>query len=72
MQSRYRLDDESRARFAALFKVMGIERKECKACGAAIYFVASPKGKRIPYTEDGVSHFADCPHANNFRRAANS
>ena len=72
MESHYQLDEESQARFEALFKVMGIPPRRCRSCGRAIYFIPTGRGSRVPYTTDGVSHFADCPDANSFRRAANS
>ena len=33
----------------------------CRACGAAIVFVATPQGKLQPQDLDGTVHFATCP-----------
>ena len=41
----------------------------CKGCGAQIFFVTSTKtGKTMPYNPDGLSHFATCPKAEDFRK----
>lgn len=42
---------------------------KCRSCAAAIWWVLTPKGKRMPVnpaTDD--SHFATCPQANNWRK----
>jgi hypothetical protein len=42
----------------------------CKACGKEIWWVVNPKtNKRMPITADAISHFADCPEANKFKKA---
>lgn len=51
-----------------LFKVIGATPADCKMCGRAIWFVTTRQGKQAPYTAAGISHFADCPHAKEFRR----
>lgn len=35
----------------------------CQSCGRRIRFITTKKGKFMPITVDGVSHFADCPNA---------
>jgi hypothetical protein len=40
----------------------------CKACGAKIWWIKTRRGKRAPYTAEGINHFADCPQAEEFRR----
>jgi hypothetical protein len=43
----------------------------CKACGVEMYWAVTANGKRIPIVKDGeewMSHFANCPEANRFRR----
>jgi hypothetical protein len=46
-------------------------QRPCKKCGAPLYFVRSKQtDKHIPYTEAGISHFEDCPFANDFSRSA--
>ena len=39
----------------------------CKACGADIWWMKTRNGKVAPYTKHGVSHFMDCPKAEEFR-----
>lgn len=51
-----------------LFKVIGATPAICKKCGRDIWFVTTRHGKQAPYTPAGISHFADCPHAEEFRR----
>jgi hypothetical protein len=43
-------------------------RASCTACGRTIWFVRMKSGKLNPITADGVSHYADCPHATKFRQ----
>lgn len=40
----------------------------CSGCGAAIVWVVTTKGKRMPVDGDGTSHFATCPDAKRFRK----
>jgi hypothetical protein len=40
----------------------------CKGCGAPIFFVRHKNGKSVPYTPQGLNHFADCPQAKEFKR----
>lgn len=40
---------------------------KCRGCKALIYWI-KPKEKAIPVNPDGVSHFATCPNAAEFRR----
>jgi hypothetical protein len=58
----------------------GAEVKHCKSCGAAIVWIATPKGYAMPInampirmnglTGYGQSHFATCPNAREWRRKA--
>ena len=41
---------------------------ECRGCNALIYWIRTEKGKAMPVNPDGVSHFATCPDAKEFRR----
>ena len=42
---------------------------ECRACHAAVRWARHEKsGKLAPFDLDGVSHFATCPSAAEFRR----
>lgn len=46
----------------------GTPEASCRGCGAAIFWIVTAKGKRMPVRPDGRSHFADCPAASRFRR----
>lgn len=43
-------------------------RDSCKACGRTIWWVRMKSGKMNPITADGISHFADCSNAKQFRK----
>lgn len=46
-------------------------QRPCKRCGAKLYFVRSRQtDKLIPYTESGISHFEDCPYADEFSKGS--
>lgn len=57
-----------------------IKPKACKACGRAIVFLPTSKGKYIPVNFESysgetefnsqvhVAHFSDCPQAKEFRK----
>ncbi len=47
-------------------------RTSCTACGRTIWMVRMKSGKFNPVTADGISHFADCPNAKEFRRTRQS
>ncbi|MGB0714250.1 MAG: hypothetical protein ACPGXK_00115 [Phycisphaerae bacterium] len=57
------LPSDIRKRFESIFTVLGLPARPCKRCGRIIYFV----GKK-PYTDDGVSHYVDCPKASDLGR----
>ena len=44
--------------------------RPCVRCGVQIWFVRTKAGKLMPYCFDGTSHFANCPHAAEFRRTS--
>ena len=62
----------------------GSQFARCRSCGAGIYWTVTATGKRMPVvvlegepghvtpTQDrdgvGVSHFADCPEADHWRK----
>jgi hypothetical protein len=52
--------------FEKLLPVIG-EKGECRGCGAEIYWVHTKNMKKMPVTIKGLSHFADCPKADQFR-----
>jgi hypothetical protein len=41
---------------------------ECRGCKALVYWIHTAKGKVMPVNADGVSHFATCEKAAEFRR----
>lgn len=47
---------------------MSIQIPKCKKCGADILFCKTTAGKWMPVTLSFISHFSDCPYANNFRK----
>lgn len=40
---------------------------QCKGCFKPIYWMVHNNGKKVPYTPEGLNHFADCPAAAQFR-----
>jgi hypothetical protein len=45
-------------------------QRPCKKCGAQLFFIRSKQSdKLIPYTESGISHFLDCPFADDFSKS---
>ncbi len=59
--------DALRSNVRALLDVIG-GKSQCRACGADIWFVKTKNGKSAPYTAEALSHFADCPKAESFRK----
>lgn len=43
----------------------------CKGCKAEIYWMATRRDAVLPYTKEGLPHFADCPKASEFRKVKN-
>jgi hypothetical protein len=56
----------------AIYDLTGLQSGHCRSCGAVIYWGRSPKGKAIPLNHRGMSHFLDCPHANQHSRKKGS
>ncbi|MEE9602569.1 MAG: hypothetical protein V3V75_04635 [Thermoguttaceae bacterium] len=50
-----------------LYGVLGATSKTC-SCGREIWWVLTKNGRPAPYTNEAVSHFADCPHADRYRK----
>ena len=46
----------------------GTEPSRCRGCGASIYWLKMASGKNMPVDPDGVSHFATCARAAQFRK----
>lgn len=42
--------------------------KACSTCRASVYWILTPRGRRMPVNPDGTSHFATCVHAAAHRR----
>lgn len=54
-----------------LWRQVGGGEGTCRKCGSPIYFFPTRAGKVNPISQiTGVSHFADCPAAERFRKAA--
>ena len=51
-----------------LYEQLGLDAGTCSKCGRDIWWVVTVNGKRNPYTDDGISHFADCKQAGTFRK----
>jgi len=43
------------------------DRAICKGCGRQIWWVTHRNGKKAPYTNEALNHFADCPESEKFR-----
>jgi len=63
----HKQDSALRENIRKLFDMLG-ESRPCKKCGRKIWFVKSKNGKAMPVTDEALSHFADCPGANGFRK----
>lgn len=51
-----------------LMKTIGADEGTCSGCHSMIYWVVTKKGKRAPFDPSGISHFATCPKAGDFKR----
>lgn len=47
---------------------LGTEIVKCKRCGQEIFFIRTKNGKSMPTILKLLSHFADCPSADEFRK----
>lgn len=45
----------------------GSPPRSCISCGCRIYWIETPRGKRMCVDPDGTSHFATCKDAAKFR-----
>ena len=50
-----------------LIRKLGTEIVKCSRCGQEIFFLKTKNGKSMPTTLKLISHFADCPNANEFK-----
>lgn len=62
--------DTLRLNIRKLLNQIGAEMAVCRGCQAQIWWVTHANGKRAPYTQDALNHFADCPKAGEFRKGA--
>jgi len=46
----------------------GTPQSRCRECDKYFYWVRMPSGKLMPVDIDGISHFATCPAADEFRK----
>lgn len=52
-----------------LLDIIAAEKRPCAKCGKPIWLIENSKtGKKMPITETGLNHFADCPSAAAFRK----
>lgn len=57
-----------RSNIQLLYKSLGLDQGQCRACGCPIWWVITKNGKRAPFTAEGLNHFADCEGADQFRK----
>lgn len=60
-------DIDTLAKVDMLLRKIGSVGK-CRHCNERIYWVKSKRGKNMPIQADALSHFAECPGADDFRR----
>ena len=46
-----------------------LQGQDGKVCGQPIFWLTTKNGRQAPYTEIGISHFADCPYAGRSRKS---
>lgn len=54
----------------ARLEKMGVPIFNCSKCGRKIVWLRTKAGKNQPATMNLISHFADCPKAQHFRKKA--
>ena len=47
---------------------LGVKTIECRKCKKEMFWLTTKGDKRMPVTMALISHFADCPHAKDFRK----
>lgn len=52
----------------AKFLSLIADQSNCKACGRRVWWVKMRSGKLNPITDELISHFADCPRAEELRK----
>ncbi len=41
--------------------------RACRSCDARVFWIVTPRGRKMPVDADGTSHFATCPQADEHR-----
>lgn len=65
---KYKLDEKARKQIRQMLFIICGNPMKCRKCERDIWFLPTRNSKMIPYTDDAVSHFADCPSAGEFRK----
>lgn len=63
--------EDSKSHIRVLLTMIAGEPARCK-CGREIWFIRMKSGRCSPITDEGLSHFADCPNAADFRKGKDS
>lgn len=59
----------SRLALEGLLRLLAGDPRPCRKCGRPIWLLTNPAtGEKMPFTDEGLSHFADCPGAADFRK----
>lgn len=60
---------QSTARPPLLFQIPpGTPASRCRSCSATVFWIVTPRGRKMPLDGDGTSHFVSCPQAAQHRR----
>lgn len=62
------MSDVLKANIVRLLNTIG-NADHCKGCGRPIWWVTTKHSRSMPVTDEGASHFSDCPSAAEFRRS---
>jgi hypothetical protein len=50
------------------YSLEGADKGRCRGCGVLIWWVMTEHGRKMPVNQDGTTHYATCPNADEFRR----
>lgn len=59
---------EAEEEIESRIRKLGTDIVKCGKCGQEIFFLRTKNGKAMPTTLKLLSHFADCPNADDFRK----